>query len=273
MAEFGLLFLDFQCCLLLSHYYNIWSAGGGCFKCGAVDHLARDCTEGPGSKSQGPKYILKDDNTQRGSDNSRYAMVFDGEAPGSPIEEESRRSLGEPDEQPDKGRRRHRKTSDGRDEEKDSSKSRIRQSDRRRVDEDDDSDRRRDSKATRYQHDSRIKDHGGDKGDGKKTSIDHHGRGERIDSDRDKDHYQRRSGEGDYWRRSDDGEDRIRRKELDDDSKERKRRHGESDRRETRDREERDEGREHKRKDPDGDHRRETRDREREFRHKSDKRR
>ncbi|CAI0450444.1 unnamed protein product [Linum tenue] len=249
-------------------------SGGGCFKCGAVDHLARDCTDGLGSKSQGPKYILKDDNTQRGSDNSRYDMVFDGEAPGSPIQEKSRRSQGEQDEQLDKERRRHRRISDDRDEEiKDLSKGKIRQNDRRRVDEDDDSDRRRDSKATRYQHESRIKDHGGDRGDGKKTSTAHHGRRERIESDRDKDHYKRRSGEGDYWRRSDEGKDRIHLKELDDDSKERKRRHGESDRQETRDREERDEGREHKRRDPAGDHRRESRDREREYRHKSDIRR
>ncbi|XP_073001034.1 peptidyl-prolyl cis-trans isomerase CYP59 [Typha latifolia] len=47
----------------------------GCFKCGAPDHLARDCDQGPDS---GPKYVLKDDNAQRGGhDRQRYDMVFE----------------------------------------------------------------------------------------------------------------------------------------------------------------------------------------------------
>ncbi|XVF47642.1 hypothetical protein PTKIN_Ptkin03bG0126200 [Pterospermum kingtungense] len=58
--------------------------GGGCFKCGALDHIARDCTGGPATKLQPSKYILKDENVQRGGDNSsRYEMVFDGDAPES----------------------------------------------------------------------------------------------------------------------------------------------------------------------------------------------
>ncbi|KAK1387897.1 Peptidyl-prolyl cis-trans isomerase [Heracleum sosnowskyi] len=57
----------------------------GCFKCGAPDHFAKDCTGSPTAKHQPAKYILKDDNTQRGSDSkSRYEMVFDGESGGSP---------------------------------------------------------------------------------------------------------------------------------------------------------------------------------------------
>ncbi|KAL8135451.1 peptidyl-prolyl cis-trans isomerase CYP59-like [Apium graveolens] len=57
----------------------------GCFKCGAPDHIAKDCTGSPTAKHQPAKYILKDDNTQRGSDSkSRYDMVFDGDSGGSP---------------------------------------------------------------------------------------------------------------------------------------------------------------------------------------------
>ncbi|OMO54484.1 hypothetical protein CCACVL1_27765 [Corchorus capsularis] len=52
--------------------------GGGCFKCGALDHIAKDCTGGPASKPQPAKYILKDENVQHGGDhNSRYEMVFE----------------------------------------------------------------------------------------------------------------------------------------------------------------------------------------------------
>ncbi|KAA0051093.1 peptidyl-prolyl cis-trans isomerase CYP59 [Cucumis melo var. makuwa] len=39
--------------------------GRGCFKCGAPDHMARDCTGGS------TKFILKDDNVQHGGDESR----------------------------------------------------------------------------------------------------------------------------------------------------------------------------------------------------------
>ncbi|MBA0773825.1 hypothetical protein Gotri_009078, partial [Gossypium trilobum] len=59
--------------------------GGGCFKCGAIDHFAKDCTEGPSTQLQNSKYILKDENAQHGGDNSsRYEMVFDGDAPETP---------------------------------------------------------------------------------------------------------------------------------------------------------------------------------------------
>ncbi|KAI8012724.1 Peptidyl-prolyl cis-trans isomerase CYP59 [Camellia lanceoleosa] len=50
--------------------------GKGCFKCGAPDHIAKDCTGDPSTKQQPPKYTLKEDNNQRGGDdNSRYEMV------------------------------------------------------------------------------------------------------------------------------------------------------------------------------------------------------
>ncbi|XP_015571371.1 peptidyl-prolyl cis-trans isomerase CYP59 [Ricinus communis] len=61
----------------------------GCFKCGAPDHTAKDCTGGPPTKQlQPPKYVLKDDNMQHGGkNNSRYEMVFDGDTPESPRQE------------------------------------------------------------------------------------------------------------------------------------------------------------------------------------------
>ncbi|XP_078428726.1 cyclophilin 59 [Wolffia australiana] len=51
---------------------------GGCFKCGAPDHIAKDCTQGQENKGQ--KYVLKESDGQRGGgDNQRYEMVFEGD--------------------------------------------------------------------------------------------------------------------------------------------------------------------------------------------------
>ncbi|CAA6671837.1 unnamed protein product [Spirodela intermedia] len=59
---------------------NQANEGGGCFKCGAPDHIAKDCTQGPGGLQGGQKYVLKDNNVQHGgSDNQSYEMVFDGD--------------------------------------------------------------------------------------------------------------------------------------------------------------------------------------------------
>ncbi|KAK7407511.1 hypothetical protein VNO78_09464 [Psophocarpus tetragonolobus] len=58
--------------------------GGGCFKCGSTDHIAKDCTGDATMKQPLSKYILKDDNVQRGGDNARYEMVFDEDKPESP---------------------------------------------------------------------------------------------------------------------------------------------------------------------------------------------
>ncbi|KAK1417961.1 hypothetical protein QVD17_27097 [Tagetes erecta] len=60
-------------------------AGKGCFKCGSLDHIAKDCT-GSDDAQQPPKYILKDDDFsgRGGNDNSRYDMVFDDDAQASP---------------------------------------------------------------------------------------------------------------------------------------------------------------------------------------------
>lgn len=61
------------------------AGGKGCFKCGSLDHIAKDCSGNPDSK-QPPKYILKDDGFNRKGDNdsSRYDMVFDDDTRASP---------------------------------------------------------------------------------------------------------------------------------------------------------------------------------------------
>ncbi|KAG5546831.1 hypothetical protein RHGRI_018861 [Rhododendron griersonianum] len=62
--------------------------GKGCFKCGAPDHVAKDCTGDTAIKSQPSKYALKEDNRQRGGDdNSRFDMVFDEDSARSPQRE------------------------------------------------------------------------------------------------------------------------------------------------------------------------------------------
>ncbi|KAI4323235.1 hypothetical protein L6164_022857 [Bauhinia variegata] len=51
--------------------------GGGCFKCGSPDHIAKDCTADPMMKTQLTKFMLKDTNAQHGGDNKSYEMVFE----------------------------------------------------------------------------------------------------------------------------------------------------------------------------------------------------
>lgn len=46
----------------------------GCFKCGAPDHIARDCDQDGEQKPKAPNYVLKDDNTQRGGNNRRRSL-------------------------------------------------------------------------------------------------------------------------------------------------------------------------------------------------------
>lgn len=60
--------------------------GKGCFKCGSLDHIAKDCTGSPDAAKQPPKYTLKDDGFSRkgGDDGSRYDMVFDEDTRSSP---------------------------------------------------------------------------------------------------------------------------------------------------------------------------------------------
>ncbi|KAK3042599.1 hypothetical protein RJ639_000851 [Escallonia herrerae] len=66
--------------------------GKGCFNCGSLDHIAKECTGSPTANHQAGKFILKDGNAQRGGDgSSRYEMVFDGETSESPHRHKRRR--------------------------------------------------------------------------------------------------------------------------------------------------------------------------------------
>ncbi|KAK2355504.1 peptidyl-prolyl cis-trans isomerase CYP59 [Trifolium repens] len=71
---------------LWSQYMRKDNKGGGCFKCGSTDHIAKDCT-GDATMKQSTKYILKDNNSQRGGHDARYEMVFDGDNTESPRRE------------------------------------------------------------------------------------------------------------------------------------------------------------------------------------------
>ncbi|CAN6455491.1 unnamed protein product [Victoria cruziana] len=85
------------------------SQGKGCFKCGAIDHFAKDCREGSGSLPAPQKYVLKDRNKQRGNQTKSYDMVFDDNA----LESESPHEASQR-EKP-KGRSDRRKESRGSD--------------------------------------------------------------------------------------------------------------------------------------------------------------
>lgn len=66
--------------------------GGGCFKCGSLDHIAKDCTGDPTTRQPHSKYMLKDDNSQRGGDgNARYEMVFEEDDDRGPRHSKRRR--------------------------------------------------------------------------------------------------------------------------------------------------------------------------------------
>ncbi|KAL7130636.1 hypothetical protein ABFS83_13G148300 [Erythranthe nasuta] len=67
--------------------------GGGCFKCGSLDHIAKDCS-GDSISQPNSKYTLRDVNTQRGGDGSaRYEMVFEGDDDRAPHHSKRRRDL------------------------------------------------------------------------------------------------------------------------------------------------------------------------------------
>ncbi|XP_045807988.1 peptidyl-prolyl cis-trans isomerase CYP59-like [Trifolium pratense] len=89
---------------LWSQYMRKDNKGGGCFKCGSTDHIARDCT-GDATMKQSSKYILKDNNSQRGGHNARYEMVFDGDNTESP-RHETKHQRHDRDERDDKVGRR-----------------------------------------------------------------------------------------------------------------------------------------------------------------------
>ncbi|KAJ0042886.1 hypothetical protein Pint_17736 [Pistacia integerrima] len=109
----------------------------GCFKCGALDHIAKDCTG-----QQAPKYILKEDNRQHGGySDSRYEMVFDGDTLENPRREKRHRGHDPDDrmEKPKMNRQSYDRTY--RDQEKKESRDRHRESDRTRDHREDRNDR------------------------------------------------------------------------------------------------------------------------------------
>lgn len=61
------------------YIFFLFAAERGCFKCGALDHIAKDCTG-----QQAPKYILKEDNRQHGGySDSRFvkSIAYSNEIP------------------------------------------------------------------------------------------------------------------------------------------------------------------------------------------------
>ncbi|KAJ8532650.1 hypothetical protein K7X08_012573 [Anisodus acutangulus] len=67
--------------------------GKGCYKCGSLDHVAKDCT-GDATKQQSNYVLKEEDNKQCGGDgNSRYEMLFDEDATGSPKRNKRGRDL------------------------------------------------------------------------------------------------------------------------------------------------------------------------------------
>lgn len=59
----------------------------GCLKCGAPDHLARDCDQGVEEENKSTNYVVKDQNTHRGGNNSRsYDLVFDDDSTDANLE-------------------------------------------------------------------------------------------------------------------------------------------------------------------------------------------
>lgn len=84
------------------------SKGSVCFKCGSVDHIAKDCS----AKQNNQKYMLKEANRQHGGgDNSRFEMVFDEDATGSQRGDKRHRDC-EAEEGDQKQRAKHRGSDD-----------------------------------------------------------------------------------------------------------------------------------------------------------------
>ena len=52
------------------------TTGGGCFKCGSTDHIAKDCTADATMNQQPAKFVLKDNNAQRGGDDTRSVLLI-----------------------------------------------------------------------------------------------------------------------------------------------------------------------------------------------------
>jgi peptidyl-prolyl cis-trans isomerase-like 4 len=210
----------------------------GCFKCGALDHIAKDCTGGPAVNQQTQKYILKDDNRQRGGDNNSrfvilclivdlslslslshtgnfcsYEMVFDGETQESPKQEKSHGGGHDPGDQGEKQKMSRRSSEDP--------KHRNRDQETKQW-----SDRHRHNDKSRgYTRDemSRSRFSGGSKRDGdyfeekrdrekyKRREVDDIHRDERVYRKRtpDNDSHAERRADGDYRKRNRDSSSQV----------------------------------------------------------------
>ncbi|KAF5465019.1 hypothetical protein F2P56_015053 [Juglans regia] len=182
--------------------------GRGCFKCGALDHIAKDCTGGPAIGHQTQKYILKEDTGQRGDNDSRYEMVFDGDALESP-RQDKRHGGHDPDDRVEKQKINDGNTEDlkHRHQENKNWSDRHRQSDRRRGYKEDEM--RRDSKASRSSGSRGDRDYIEERRDREK-----HKQRDLDDNNRDKRDYRKRTPDnGSHAERRDDGDYRKKNKD------------------------------------------------------------
>lgn len=167
--------------------------GKGCFKCGGVDHIAKDCTG-----QQPAKYILRDDNRQHGGySDSRYEMVFDGDAPEKSRREKKHRGH-DPDDRVERNMNRQSSDLRHRDQERRELSYGQRESDRTRENREDR--RNRDGQASRNLQKQEVRDDDG------RYESDHP---KSSDTDRHRD----RRDEGDYRKRSADSDSRAERRE------------------------------------------------------------
>ncbi|XP_047336518.1 peptidyl-prolyl cis-trans isomerase CYP59 [Impatiens glandulifera] len=219
--------------------------GKGCFKCGALDHIAKDCGGDSSTQQQPPKYTIKDDNTQRGGgggdNNSRYEMVFD-EGPvkthheiekkqtgEKQISEDFRKKEGEDDNRRDRASREYRdrdrnrgRELDVQEREKDMDKRRdYRSSDRdnnrngsreyvKRSRDDENRDRKNDERHRRTGRDEedgrRSRKEEGDNGR-RSREVDNYRDREKFNDGRDRRNEDRSKGDRDYRKRSRERED------------------------------------------------------------------
>ncbi|XP_021757339.1 peptidyl-prolyl cis-trans isomerase CYP59-like [Chenopodium quinoa] len=170
--------------------------GRGCFKCGALDHVAKDCSMGemPG---QHQKYVLKEDNQQHGGNkDAGYEMVFDEDG-GSPKREKRHRDYEQDREKHKFQRRNHGDDKHRRDGNRDS-----RDSERRRYKNDN-----RDGHGGRRDERERGNSHGRD---GKERESSHG----REDRNRKESRYDRRIDQ-DCREKKNDGDNRKMTEDID----------------------------------------------------------
>ncbi|CAL5394835.1 unnamed protein product [Camellia sinensis] len=170
--------------------------GKGCFKCGAPDHIAKDCTGDPSTKQQPPKYTLKEDNNQ-------YEMVFDEDTARSPQQEKKCRDY-EIEDNIEKRKFERRSSEDLKQREYENSRDRQRHSDRSR--EYRDQERNRESRTSQSSGSQRDYKYHEERREREKYTEK---RGHKDDSRRDDREYKKRNeDEREYRKRSVDNDSR-----------------------------------------------------------------